>query len=88
MTRLSLQIIPNASKNAVVGKVGLAWKIRLAAPPVDGKANEKLVQYLADILDLAPSEIKIVRGHSSKKKVLDIPMHPQDVEEKLTQSTS
>jgi uncharacterized protein (TIGR00251 family) len=79
MSRLTVRVIPNASRSEIAGREGAAWKIRLAAPPVDGKANDALIRFLADILDLAPSEIDIVKGHSSKTKILSVPMVEEDV---------
>lgn len=83
MSRLTVRVIPNASRSEVVGLEGATWKIRLAAPPVDGKANETLVRFLADVLDLAPSEIDLVKGHTSKTKILDIPLSAKDIDELL-----
>lgn len=83
MTRITVRVIPNASKSEVVGREASVWKIRLAAPPVDGKANEALIRFLADVLDLAPSEIEIAKGHSSKTKMVDIPMVKEDIETAL-----
>jgi len=82
--RLTVRVIPNASKSEVVGYIEGAWKIRLAAPPVDGKANEVLIRFLADVLDLAPSEIDIVKGQTSKTKIVNVPMHEADVKEILS----
>lgn len=76
---LSVSIVPNASRTEIVGWVEGALKIRLAAPPVDGKANEALIRFLAKTLDLAPSEIEIKAGHGSKHKRLEIPTHPDDL---------
>ncbi len=83
MSRLTVRVIPNASRSEIAGREGAAWKIRLAAPPVDGKANDALIRFLADILDLAPSEIDIVKGHSSKTKILSVPMVEEDVIDRL-----
>lgn len=83
MSHLTVRVIPNASKSEVVGQEGSTWKIRLAAPPVDGKANETLVRFLADLFDLAPSEIDLIKGHASKTKILSIPMNGEDVTEGL-----
>lgn len=79
MSRLTVRVIPNASRSEVVGREGATWKIRLAAPPIEGKANEALLRFLADALDLAPSEIDIVKGHASKTKILSVPMVEEDV---------
>ena len=73
MTRLTIRVVPNASKNEIVSRVGAEWKIRLAAPPVDGKANETLIRFLADEFDCAPSDIEIIKGHTSKTKIVDVP---------------
>ena len=83
MSRIIVRVIPNASRSEVAGREGSVWKIRLAAPPVDGKANEALVRFIADKLDLAPSEIEIVKGQTSKTKILDIPMVEADIEDSL-----
>lgn len=84
MSRITVRVIPNASKSEVAGREGSTWKIRLAAPPVDGKANEALVRFLADALDLAQSEIEVLRGHAAKTKILDIPLAEADIFEKLS----
>ena len=51
---------------------GDALKIRLAAPPVDGKANEALVRFLADVLDLPKSAVILKSGQTSRRKVLEV----------------
>lgn len=83
MSRITVRVIPNASKSEIAGREGSVWKIRLAAPPVDGKANDSLIRFLADRLDLAPSEIDLVKGHSSKTKILSVPMAEEDVVTRL-----
>lgn len=81
MSRLTIRVIPNASKSEIVGQELGVWKIRLAAPPVDGKANEALIRFLAGKLDLAPSTIDIIKGQTSKTKIVEIPMHKEDIED-------
>lgn len=83
MSRITIRVIPNASQNEIVGCIDDVWKIRLAAPPIDGKANGALIRFLADTLDLATSEINIVKGQTSKTKVVDVPMHEDDVRTEL-----
>lgn len=80
---LSVLLVPNASRNEIVGWHEGALKIRLAAPPVEGKANEELLRFLADKLDLAPSEISIKSGHTSKRKRIDIPVDEEWAKKKL-----
>jgi len=80
MARLSVRIIPNASKTEVAGKEGATWKIRVSAPPIEGRANEALVDFLSDVLDVPKTSIQIIKGYSSKQKILDIPGNIQDLE--------
>lgn len=77
--KLNVLVIPNASRNEIVGWHDGALKIRLAAPPVDGKANDELVRFLAKQLDLAPSEIEIEHGQSGRRKRVLIPLAEEDV---------
>ena len=64
---------PRARANEVAGSYGdRAVKIRLAAPPVDGAANDELVEYLADLFDLPRSRVELVRGHGSRSKVVRV----------------
>jgi len=65
---LQLHIQPGAKKTALAGLHGEALKIRLAAPPVDGKANEALLSFLASCLQLPKARITLVSGHSSRSK--------------------
>ena len=65
---LRLHIQPGAKKTEVVGLHGEALKIRLAAPPVDGKANTCLMAFLADQLGVAKAAISLVSGDTSRAK--------------------
>jgi len=69
---LTLHIQPGAKKSEFAGLHGDALKIRLAAPPVDGKANEALIRFIADALGLAKSAVHLKSGHTSRRKVLEI----------------
>ncbi len=69
---LDVQISPRSSKNRIVGVHNDRIKICLAAPPVDGKANEALVEYLAKVLEIAKRQISIEKGQTSKLKTLRI----------------
>ncbi|MDY7577519.1 DUF167 domain-containing protein [Herbaspirillum sp. RTI4] len=70
--RLTLRIAPNAKKSEVIGEFDTALKIRLHAPPVDGKANEALIRFIAERLDLPRSAVVLLHGMTSKQKVLAI----------------
>jgi len=65
---LSLHIQPGARKTEIAGLHGEALKIRLAAPPVDGKANECLIGFLAERLGIARSKVELVGGATSRAK--------------------
>ena len=61
---------PGAKKNAVAGLHGEALKIRIAAPPADGKANQALIAFVAGALGLPRRAVSIVKGESSREKIL------------------
>ena len=69
---LTLHIQPGAKKTEFAGLHGDALKIRLAAPPVDGKANEALIRFVADALKLPKSVVSLKSGHTSRRKVLEV----------------
>ena len=68
--RLAVQIQPNAKKTEVVGVLDDALKIKLAAQPIEGKANEALVKWLAGALGVARSAVTLTHGQTNKKKLL------------------
>ena len=70
--RIAVQISPNAKKSEVIGIFADALKIRLQAQPVEGKANDALIRYISDILDVPRSAVAITHGHTSKRKLLEI----------------
>ncbi|MDK2124219.1 DUF167 domain-containing protein [Parachitinimonas caeni] len=70
--RLSLHIQPGAKRTEVAGLHGESLKLRLAAPPVDGKANEQLVAYLAAQFGVPRHRVNIVSGELSRKKLVEI----------------
>ena len=86
-TTLTLHIQPGAKKTEVAGKHGDALKIRLAAPPVDGKANAALINFGADRLGLAKSAVSLKSGQTSRRKVLEITAAPQDTAQRLMRET-
>ena len=61
---------PGAKKSAVAGLHGDALKIRVAAPPVEGKANQALIAFVASTLGLPKRAVSIVKGESSREKLL------------------
>jgi uncharacterized protein (TIGR00251 family) len=69
---LSVRVRPGARKNGVTGVHADALKIALTAPPVDGKANEALIAFLADALRVPRARIVIVSGLTSRAKMVRI----------------
>lgn len=69
---LTLHIQPGAKRSEFAGLHGDALKIRLAAPPVDGKANAALTEFVAARLGLAKSAVALKSGQTSRRKVLTV----------------
>jgi len=69
---LAVKAIPNAPRTEIVGWLGDALKIKLHAPPVAGRANEALVEFLAAALGVPRRAITLLRGDTSRQKLLRI----------------
>jgi hypothetical protein len=69
-TTLELRVVPGARRPGVVGRHGTAWKVRVSAPPEDGRANQALLGLLAEALRLPRRAVSIVAGHGSPDKVV------------------
>jgi uncharacterized protein len=68
----NVRVQPRASKSGVAGELDGVLKIRLAAPPVEGQANEELIQLLAELFDAPRRRIAILSGQTSKNKVVGV----------------
>jgi uncharacterized protein (TIGR00251 family) len=68
----SIKVHPRATKTAITGTVGDALKISLTAPPVDGKANQAVIEFFADIFKIPRSSVTIASGETSRLKVIRI----------------
>lgn len=71
---LSVKVQPRSSKNKVIlpDDSSNFVKITITAPPVDSAANEKLIEFLSDILDCPKNAIQIIKGHTSRMKIIEI----------------
>jgi hypothetical protein len=71
-TRLTVKVRPGARQTAFAGKFGDAWKLQVAAPPVDGKANEEIIRFIARLAGVPRSQVRIVTGFTGSTKILEI----------------
>ena len=70
--QFALRVQPRASRNAIAGVMGDAIKLAITAPPVDGKANQAVIEYLADLFRVPKSSIVIVSGETGRNKLIAI----------------
>jgi uncharacterized protein len=71
-TRLRLRVSPGARSAGVVGRHGEAWKVRVAAPPEGGRANEAVLRLLAESLSLPRDAVTLVSGHGARDKIVQL----------------
>jgi len=69
---LWLRVHPNAARNELVGFSGGVLRVKVAAPPVKGKANKELIAFLAQKLGLSKGDLTILKGHTSRDKLISI----------------
>ena len=79
----NVRVVPRASRSEVVGEHDGALRVRVAAPPVEGAANEELVKTLARAFSVPSRNVEIVSGHASKTKRVRVINGSSDVLEKL-----
>ncbi len=72
MARIAVKIHPRAKRSAIAGRLGEAWKLDLKAPPVEGKANEELIRFLAECFHIPRSRVRIITGASSRTKIVEL----------------
>ena len=72
LTRLHLRVSPGARRTEIAGRHGDGWKVRVAAPPENGRANDAVRRLLAERLDLPRSAVTIVSGHTAREKVVEL----------------
>lgn len=69
---LTLHVQPGAKRSEIAGLHGEALKIRLAAPPIEGRANEALLKYIAQLFDVPMRQVELRQGGQSRHKVVAI----------------
>jgi uncharacterized protein YggU (UPF0235/DUF167 family) len=87
-TRLRLRVSPGARRTELVGRHGAGWKVRVAAAPEGGRANEALLDLLATELRLPRRSLSIVSGHAAREKIVLMEgIDPAESERRLTRAS-
>ena len=85
MARLTVKVHSRAKRSAITGRLGDAWKLDLAAPPVDGKANDECVRFFAGLAGVPRARVRVVTGLTSRTKVVEIEgVAQEDLESRLS----
>jgi uncharacterized protein (TIGR00251 family) len=69
---IKVKVEPRSSKKGITGILDNTLKVRLTAPPVDNAANEQLIQIISEETGIKKSFIRIIKGHSSKQKIIEL----------------
>jgi uncharacterized protein (TIGR00251 family) len=84
-TRLRLRVAPGTAHSRIVGRHGEAWKVRVAAPPEGGRANEAVVRLLAETLRVPRDAVTLVSGHGGREKIVELAgLGPSQIERRLS----
>ena len=71
-TVISVWLSPGASRNEVLGLIGDVWRVRITAPPIEGRANDMLLEFLSDKLGIKRNRLNLLRGFTSRHKTVSI----------------
>ena len=83
-TTISVRVRPNAARNEVVGVTDVIYLVKVSAPPVKGKANNELVAFLSRLLGVSKSQVNIIKGYTSRSKVIALDgLSQEDVMKRL-----
>jgi len=84
-TRVRVRVAPGATRAAVVGRHGEAWKVRVAAAPERGRANEAVLRLLAEALRVPRDAVTLVSGHTGRDKIVELAgLRPAQIERRLS----
>ena len=87
-TLLDVLVVPGASRASVVGPHGDALRVRVAAPPERGRANDAVTELLAAALGIRPADVRVERGHAARRKTLRIAgLAPETVRARIAAAT-
>lgn len=87
MARVTVKVHPRAKRTAITGRLGEAYKLDFAAPPVDGKANEECVRFFAELAGVARSRVRILSGLTNRNKLVDVEgIEQEELEKRLAEA--
>lgn len=72
MAIIAVKVVPRAARDEIVGWLGSALKVRIAAPPTEGRANAALESFLADALGVPRRAVRVTSGHGAARKLVDV----------------
>ena len=72
MALLNVKVVPGASRDRVAGRYGDGVKVQVSAPPEGGKANRAVEELLAAALGVKAQQVRVVKGHSNPRKVVEV----------------
>jgi hypothetical protein len=85
--RLEVKVRPGANKTGFAGRIGEVWKLNVAAPPVDGKANETIIRFLSKLAGVPGGAVRIVTGGASSRKLIELEgVDPASLERAILES--
>ena len=70
--KITVKVIPNASKTEIITNDNSEWKIKVQTPPEDGKANKEVIKLLSKHFNISKNKIKIISGETSRLKIIEI----------------
>ena len=86
---ITVRVYPNATKDEVVGFSDGVWQVRVAAPPIKGKANKELISFLSKVLGVGRSSLSITKGHTSRSKLIAVDgLTQEEIMKRLSASVS
>ena len=71
-TRLRLRVVPGSTRPGIVGRYGDGWKVRVTAAPERGRANDAVLDLLAQTLSMPRADVTLVSGHAARDKVVEL----------------
>jgi uncharacterized protein YggU (UPF0235/DUF167 family) len=71
-TRVTLKVRAGAPVTKFAGEYGEGWKLQIAAPPVDGKANDAIIRFISKVAGVARAQVRIVAGASASAKIVEV----------------